>query len=224
MRLILFGPPGVGKGTQAQILAQILNIPHISTGDILREAVNKKTELGLKAKSYMDKGELVPDDVMIGIIKEVLASEKCKNGFILDGFPRTLAQAEALEKIFDELNIKLDNVISLEVNDDEIIKRLTNRRVCKNCTAVYNLLIDKIPEDNKCPRCGGELYQRSDDNPEVIKNRLKVYRESTQPLLSYYENKRILKKIDGVGEINTITKRILKSLGVKETNIYEQMS
>ncbi|CUS76890.1 Adenylate kinase [Candidatus Kryptonium thompsonii] len=215
MRLIIFGPPGVGKGTQAQILSQKLNIPHISTGDMLREAVKNQTELGLKAKSFMDKGELVPDDVMIGIIKEVLSSERCKNGFILDGFPRTIAQAEALDKIFEELNIKLDYVISLEVDDDEIIKRLTNRRVCKNCGAVFNLLIDKIPEDNKCPRCGGELYQRSDDNPEVIKNRLKVYRESTQILLEYYAKKGILKSINGVGEISDITEKIYKSIGVR---------
>jgi adenylate kinase len=215
MRLILFGPPGVGKGTQAQILSQKLNIPHISTGDILREAVKNQTELGLKAKSFMDKGELVPDDVMIGIIKEVLSSERCKNGFILDGFPRTLNQAKALDEMFKELNIKLDYVISIEVDDDEIIKRLTNRRTCRNCGAVYNLLIDHIPEDNKCPRCGGELYQRSDDNLDIIKNRLKVYRESTQILLEYYDKKGILKKVNGVGEINHITKLILQSIGVK---------
>lgn len=216
MKLVLFGPPGVGKGTQAQILSQKLNIPHISTGDILREAVKNQTELGLKAKSYMDKGELVPDDIMIGIIKEVLSSEKCKNGFILDGFPRTLAQAEALDKIFEELNIKIDYVISLEVDDEEIIKRLTNRRICRNCGAVYNLLIDKIPEDSKCPRCGGELYQRSDDNPEVIKNRLKVYRESTQVVLDYYEKKGILKSINGVGDVNWITKKIFENIGIKQ--------
>ncbi|CUU09653.1 Adenylate kinase [Candidatus Kryptobacter tengchongensis] len=215
MRLILFGPPGVGKGTQAQILSQKLNIPHISTGDMLREAVKNQTELGLKAKSYMDRGELVPDDVMIGIIKEVLSSEKCKNGFILDGFPRTLPQAKALDEIFEELKIKLDYVISLEVNDEEIIKRLTNRRVCRNCGAVYNLLIDKIPEDNKCPRCGGELYQRNDDNPDVIKNRLKVYRESTQIVLDYYAKKGILKSINGIGEINTIAQKIFESIGIK---------
>jgi len=215
MRLILFGPPGVGKGTQAQILSQKLNIPHISTGDILREAVKNQTELGLKAKSFMDKGELVPDDVMIGIIKEVLSSERCKNGFILDGFPRTLNQAKTLDEMFKELNIKLDYVISIEVDDDEIIKRLTNRRTCRNCGAVYNLLIDHIPKDNKCPRCGGELYQRSDDNPDIIKNRLKVYRESTQILLEYYDKKGILKKVNGVGEINHITKLILQSIGVK---------
>lgn len=215
MRLILFGPPGVGKGTQAQILSQKLNIPHISTGDMLREAVKNQTELGLKAKSYMDRGELVPDDVMIGIIKEVLSSEKCKNGFILDGFPRTLPQAKALDEIFEELKIKLDYVISLEVNDEEIIKRLTNRRVCRNCGAVYNLLIDKIPEDNKCPRCGGELYQRSDDNPDIIKNRLKVYRESTQIVLDYYAKKGILKSINGIGEINTIAQKIFESIGIK---------
>ncbi|CUS98416.1 adenylate kinase [Candidatus Chrysopegis kryptomonas] len=215
MRLILFGPPGVGKGTQAQILSEKFNIPHISTGDMLREAVKNQTELGLKAKSYMDKGELVPDDVMIGIIKEVLSSEKCKDGFILDGFPRTIAQAEALDKIFNELNIKLDFVISIEVNDEEIIKRLTNRRVCRNCGAVFNLLIDRIPNDNKCPRCGGELYQRSDDNPEVIKNRLKVYRESTQIVLDYYAKKGILKTINGIGEISQITKKILESIGVE---------
>ncbi|CUS97535.1 adenylate kinase [Candidatus Kryptobacter tengchongensis] len=216
MRLILFGPPGVGKGTQAQILSQKLNIPHISTGDMLREAVKNQTELGLKAKSYMDRGELVPDDVMIGIIKEVLSSEKCKNGFILDGFPRTLPQAKALDEIFEELKIKLDYVISLEVNDEEIIKRLTNRRVCRNCGAVYNLLIDKIPEDNKCPRCGGELYQRNDDNPDIIKNRLKVYRESTQIVLDYYAKKGILKSINGIGEINTIAQKIFESIGIKE--------
>lgn len=216
MRLILFGPPGVGKGTQAQILSQKLNIPHISTGDMLREAVKNQTELGLKAKSYMDKGELVPDDVMIGIIKEVLSSEKCKNGFILDGFPRTLPQAEALDEIFEELKIKLDYVISLEVSDEEIIKRLTNRRVCRNCGAVYNLLIDKIPEDNKCLRCGGELYQRNDDNPDVIKNRLKVYRESTQIVLDYYAKKGILKSINGIGEINTVARKISESIGIKE--------
>lgn len=215
MRLILFGPPGVGKGTQAQILSQKLNIPHISTGDMLREAVKNQTELGLKAKSYMDRGELVPDDVMIGIIKEVLSSEKCKNGFILDGFPRTLPQAKALDEIFEELKIKLDYVISLEVNDEEIIKRLTNRRVCRNCGAVYNLLIDKIPEDNKCPRCGGELYQRNDDNPDVIKNRLKVYRESTQIVLDYYAKKGILKSINGIGEINAIAQKIFESIGIK---------
>ncbi len=215
MRLILFGPPGVGKGTQAQILSEKFKIPHISTGDMLREAVKNQTELGLKAKSYMDKGELVPDDVMIGIIKEVLSSEKCKNGFILDGFPRTIPQAEALDRIFNELNIKLDFVISIEVDDEEIVKRLTNRRVCRNCGAVFNLLIDRIPEDNRCPRCGGELYQRSDDNPEVIKNRLKVYRESTQVVLDYYAKKGILKTVNGIGEINQITKKILESIGIE---------
>lgn len=215
MRIILFGPPGVGKGTQSQILSQKLCIPHISTGDMLREAVKNQTELGLKAKSFMDKGELVPDEIMIGIIKEVLSSEKCKNGFILDGFPRTLKQAEALEKIFSELNIKIDYVINLEVSDEEIVKRLSNRRTCRNCSAVYNLLIDQTLKNAKCPRCGGELYQREDDNPDVIKNRLKVYRESTQILIDHYKKIGVLVSIEGIGDVEEISQRILKSIGIR---------
>ena len=207
MRLILFGPPGVGKGTQAQILSSKLNIPHISTGDMLRDAVKNQTELGLKAKSYMEKGELVPDDVMIGIVKEVISSERCKDGFILDGFPRTLAQAKALDEMFKELNIKLDFVISFDVGEEEIIRRLTNRRICRSCGAVYNLLIDKI-ENNRCLKCGGELYRRSDDDPDVIKNRLSVYKNSTEPVLKYYEQKGLLKKINASGTIKEVAEKV----------------
>ncbi len=201
MRLILFGPPGVGKGTQAQILSQKLNIPHISTGDILREAVKNQTELGLKAKSFMDKGELVPDDVMIGIIKEVLSSERCKNGFILDGFPRTVNQAKALDKM-----IKIDAIIKINAHPEVLIEKISGRRICSNpkCDGNYNIAdihktIDGIEyilppllpkEYMKCDKCGSPLVQREDDKPEVVKERLRIYEEQSKPVLEYYKRKR----------------------------------
>jgi len=215
MRLILFGAPGVGKGTQAKILASRLNIPHISTGDILREAVKAKTPLGIKAYEIMSRGELVPDDIMIGIINETLNQDRCKNGFILDGFPRTLAQAKELDKLLAEL--KLENIfyVNLTANSDEIIKRLTNRRACKVCQSIFTL--GEIEHKEKCPVCNspGSFYQRDDDKEAVIKNRLEVFNSTTQPVLDYYDRRGILVTVDGLGAIDDVTTSILTSIEAK---------
>lgn len=213
MHLILFGPPGAGKGTQAKILSDKFNIPHISTGDMLREAVANQTELGMKAKSIMEAGQLVPDDVMIGIIKETLSSQKCKNGFILDGFPRTVDQAKALDELFKEMNISDVVILDFNIDEEEIIKRVTNRRQCRNCGSLFNLLYDKL--GNVCPVCGAlnTIYQRDDDKEEVIRKRISVYKQSTLPVKNYYkENKACFISIDGYGEIEQITKTILEKL------------
>lgn len=213
MNLILFGPPGVGKGTQAKILSQKFNIPHISTGDMLREAVEKKTSLGLKAKEIMDSGRLVPDEVMVEIIKDTLCSEKCKNGFILDGFPRTVEQAKALSKIFNEFGLEKPIVIDLNLDEQEIIRRITNRRSCKNCGSLFNLLYDKF--DDVCPICGsrGTIYQRNDDTQEVIAKRLEIYKASTLPVKNFYkENNAYFISIDGFGEIAEITQKIIEAV------------
>ncbi|MCD6381521.1 MAG: adenylate kinase [Candidatus Aenigmarchaeota archaeon] len=187
MKLVLLGPPGSGKGTYSSRLAKELGIPHISTGDLLREEVSKGSELGKKAKEYMDKGELVPNEIVLEILKQRLQQPDCEKGFILDGFPRNLEQA----KILDEIT-EIDKVIYLDVPDEIIIERLSNRRICKKCGAIYNLktMPPKVP--GKCDICGGELYQREDDKPEVVKNRLVVYRENTTPLINYYKEKGIL--------------------------------
>ena len=213
MNLILFGPPGVGKGTQAKLLVDKYSLEHISTGEILREALKNGTELGLKAKSYMDKGELVPDDVMIGLIREVLKSDKCKKGFILDGFPRTIPQAEALTKLFEELNIKDFKVLNMEVDESLIIKRLSMRRVCKACGAIFNLLSDKI-ENNNCPKCGAinSLYQRDDDKEETIKNRFVVYNQNTAQVKDYYNKKGMLVNVDSIGSINEVFENIIAAI------------
>lgn len=213
MHLILFGPPGAGKGTQAKILSQKFNVPHISTGDMLREAVSKQTELGIKAKAIMESGQLVPDEVMIGIVRETLASEKCANGFILDGFPRTVEQAKALDLIFIELGINDVVILDFNLDEDEIIKRVTNRRSCSKCGALFNLLTDKI--NNICPNCGsiGTIYQRDDDSESVIRKRIEVYKNSTLPVKNYYkENNACFISIDGYGEIEQITQTILEKL------------
>jgi adenylate kinase len=207
MRIILFGPPGVGKGTQAKIISQDLKLAHIATGDILREAVSHGTELGKKAKTYMDRGELVPDDVVIGIIRERLEEDNAKDGFILDGFPRTLPQAEALDKVFDKMGIKVDKVLSMEVDKEVLMNRLTSRRVCRNCGAIFNLLVDKL-DDLRCPKCGGELYQRDDDKRETIERRFEVYQKQTKPVKDFYKNKQMLVEIDGIGEIDEVTRRL----------------
>ena len=204
MRLILFGPPGVGKGTQAKLLSSQLQIPQISTGDLLREAITNQTELGKKAKSVMDAGNLVSDDIMIGIIREVLASAKCRNGFILDGFPRTVPQAKALSLLLKELSISLDTVINIEVDEEEIVRRLGKRLTCNQCGKIFSL-----DEEVKCPSCGGELYQRDDDKPETIRKRLKVYAQSTFPVKDYYKEAGLLSTINGVGEVDEINKKIL---------------
>jgi len=208
MNLILLGPPGGGKGTQAKRIVEKYGIPQISTGDMFREAVAKGTELGKKAKEYMDRGELVPDDIVIGIVKERLSQPDCEKGFILDGFPRTLKQAEALDEILEEMNKKIDAVININVPDEEIIKRIVYRRTCKNCGAVYNLIYSPPKEDNKCDKCGGELYQRDDDKEETVRERLRVYKEQTQPLIDYYKKKGILYEVDGTKSIDEVWKQI----------------
>jgi adenylate kinase len=211
MRIILFGPPGVGKGTQAKILSKDLRIAHIATGDILREAVSRGTELGKKAKSFMDRGELVPDDVVIEIIRDRLKESDAKNGFILDGFPRTLPQAEALDKVFDKMAIKVDRVLSMEVDKEILMNRLTSRRVCRNCGSIFNLLVDKL-EDAKCKKCGGEIYQRDDDKRETIERRFEVYQNQTKPVKRYYDAKKLLVEVDGIGEINEVTMRLKSAI------------
>jgi adenylate kinase len=212
MRLIIFGAPGVGKGTQAKILSSKLNIPHISTGDILREAVKNKTSLGMKAQEIMNKGELVPDEIMIGIIKDTLSQPQSQKGFLLDGFPRTLKQAEALDSLMNQLNIKDYSVISLSADDEELVKRLSNRRACKSCHTIFTF--DEIKGKDKCPKCGAEesFYQRNDDKEDVIRNRLKVYKSNTKPVLDHYGKQSRIINVDGLGSIEAVNKNIMQAL------------
>jgi adenylate kinase len=214
MKLILFGAPGAGKGTQAKILPHIYHIPHISTGDILREAIRNQSPLGVKAKLFMEKGNLVPDDVVIGLIAEIVQDERCKNGFILDGFPRTVSQAEALDTIFTELRITVDAVIILDIDENLIIERLSHRFVCRQCGKIYNFGLDQFKPGDPCFKCGGEIYQRDDDKPETVHNRLMVYRMSTEPVKHYYSRKGNMILIDGVGDIEEVTQRLLQALKV----------
>ncbi|MGC8931416.1 MAG: adenylate kinase [Dictyoglomus sp.] len=210
MKAIIFlGPPGAGKGTHAKEVSQILNIPHISTGDIFREHVKNQTDLGIKVKSYLDAGKLVPDEVVWEVVKDRIDKEDCKNGFILDGFPRTILQAEMLEKYLKEKNADI-KVIYLDAPDELVIRRLSARRVCKNCGAIYNLISMPPKKDGICDICGGELYQRSDDKPEVIKQRLETYYKETQPLIDYYKNKDIMYTINAEKERGEVLKEILK--------------
>ncbi|MBI4546362.1 MAG: adenylate kinase [Ignavibacteriae bacterium] len=212
MRIILFGPPGVGKGTQAKLLSSKLRIPHISTGDMLREAVAARTELGKKAQAVMEAGQLVSDDIMIGIIQDVLTSEKTKEGFILDGFPRTLAQAKALTQLLDERHMQLDNVIDMQIDEQKIVERLGKRLTCRECGKIYNIAIDKLSDSSKCPNCGGELYQRDDDKPETVRKRLRVYNESTAPVKEYYKHLGLLQSVSASGQIEDINNAILAML------------
>lgn len=208
MKLILLGAPGAGKGTQAEVICKHLGIPAISTGNILREALKSGTEMGLKAKSFMDAGQLVPDDVVIGIIKDRLQESDCKNGFVLDGFPRTIPQAEAL----DASGITIDRVIEIEVSDDKIVARMSGRRVCESCGASYHLLYKKPEQDGVCTQCGGTLVQRKDDHPDTVKDRLRVYHEQTEPLKGYYEKQGKLKVVVGQEEVADTTALTLKAL------------
>lgn len=196
MRLILLGPPGGGKGTVAKRLQVEFNIPVISTGVILREAVDKKSKLGIEVENIMSKGSLVPDHIILEIIKERIKQEDCRNGYIFDGFPRNIEQENSLEKLNKELNEYIDYVFYFEIPFDEIVKRLSNRRVCKKCSTNYNLSFNPPEKDNTCDLCGGELYQREDDKEETIKNRLKVFAKQTIPLKKYYKEKKLLKVID----------------------------
>ena len=208
MNLILLGGPGAGKGTQAKLIVEEYKIPQISTGDMLREAVKQGTELGKKAKEYMDKGELVPDEIVIGIVRERIKQPDCEKGFILDGFPRTITQAEALDKMLDEIDKKIDAVVNIHVPEEEIVKRIVNRRTCKKCGAIYHLIYSPPKEPNKCDKCGGELYQRDDDKEETVRERLRVYKQQTEPLIEYYEKKRILYNVDGTKDINGVFEEV----------------
>ncbi|MGA8943681.1 MAG: adenylate kinase [Thermoactinomyces sp.] len=209
MNIVLMGLPGAGKGTQAAHIVDELNIPHISTGDMFRQAVKEKTPLGLEAKSYMDQGKLVPDRVTIGIVRDRLGKDDCANGFLLDGFPRTVPQAEALDNLTAELNRPVDYVIYIDVDEDELLKRLTGRRICRDCGATYHVVFAPPKEDGVCDRCGGELYQRDDDRSETVRERLKVNLEQTEHLLRYYESTGKLHRVDGKQPIETVTNTIL---------------
>jgi len=208
---VLFGPPGSGKGTQASILKEKLGMAHISTGDALREAVANRTEVGLKAKSYMDKGELVPDEVVIAIAKDRLASAG-DAGFILDGFPRTIAQAEALDAALDEIGKPLDAVVNLQVDEEELIRRLSGRRVCPGCGEPYHIDSKPSAVEGRCDKCGGELMHRDDDKPEAIRNRLGVYNNQTAPVLGYYDGRGLLRNIEAVGAIAEVSDRIVQAI------------
>lgn len=213
MKIILMGGPGAGKGTQANPLVERFHFPHISTGDMFRAAIKEGTALGLKAKSYMDAGGLVPDEVTIGIVEERLALPDCADGFLLDGFPRTLAQGSALASILERLGMKLDGVINIEVDEEVLIPRLTGRRVCRKCGASYHMIFNPPKQEGVCGQCGGELYQRSDDTVETAKNRLNVYNSQTEPLIAFYNEKGLLKRINGDQPIDQVFQDILKVLG-----------
>lgn len=204
MNIVLMGLPGAGKGTQAEKIVNKYEIPHISTGDMFRAAISQGTELGLKAKSYMDQGALVPDEVTIGIVRERLAQKDCDKGFLLDGFPRTVPQAEALDNLLEELGKKIDHVINIQVEKDELVKRLSGRRICKTCGASYHVIFNPPKEEGKCDKDGGELYTRADDNPETVANRLEVNMKQAQPLLDFYEKKGLLTNINGQQDIEKV--------------------
>ncbi|MCL4516144.1 MAG: adenylate kinase [Firmicutes bacterium] len=214
MRLILLGPPGAGKGTQAQVLVEELEVPHISTGDMFRAAMKAGTELGRQAKSYVDKGELVPDSVTIGLVRERLALPDCRKGFLLDGFPRTVAQAEALDELLAGLDMALDAVVNIQVDPEVLVNRLSNRRTCRNCGAVYHLLHKPPASPGKCDACGGELYQRPDDHEATVRNRLEVYTAQTRPLIDFYRRKGLLHSVDGEAEVEQVTVEIRRELGL----------
>lgn len=213
MNIVLLGAPGAGKGTQAARMVQELGSPHISTGDIFRAAVSEGTPLGLEAKRYMDAGELVPDDVVIGIVKERLDQADASEGFILDGFPRTAGQAEALEGALAESGRSLDAVLSIDVDREELIKRLTARRQCRDCGRIYNVLTDRPAEYDKCDDCGGEVYLRDDDTVETVSNRLDVYDKNTAPLIEYYGAKGLLRPVDGAKPADEVWSEVRGIIG-----------
>lgn len=215
MRLLIMGAPGAGKGTQATMIKEKYNIPHISTGDMFRKAIEEKTPIGLEAKLYIDKGNYVPDSTTIKLVKERLSKEDCKKGFILDGFPRTISQAVALDELLKELNIHLDAVLNISVSDDYLIERITGRRTCPNCGASYHITAFKPKVEGICDLCGASLVQREDDKEETLKTRLFNYYQKTEPVLNYYLNQGIVKTVDGVGSIEEILSRAVQILGDK---------
>jgi adenylate kinase len=213
LNLILMGLPGAGKGTQAEQIVEKYQIPHISTGDMFRSAIKEGTELGKKAKAFMDQGELVPDEVTIGIVKERLSKDDCQNGFLLDGFPRTAAQAEALEQLLTEMNATLDYVLYVDVPKEQLVERLTGRRICPTCGATYHVIFNPPKVEGKCDKDGSELIQREDDTAETVKKRLEVNLKQTQPMLDFYRNKGYLVTIDGDQNIDKVFKDIDEKLG-----------
>lgn len=212
MKIILLGAPGAGKGTQAEKIIEKLGIPSISTGNILREHLKNGTELGEKARGYMESGNLVPDDLIIDMLKARLSKDDCENGYILDGYPRTVAQAEALK----DMGAAIDKVVSIETEDEAIIGRMSGRRSCKNCGASYHTLFNKPQNEGICDKCGAPLFQRDDDKEETVRARLVVFHEQTEPVKAYYEKEGILSKVDGMGVISEITERIFAALGITE--------
>jgi len=214
MRIVLLGAPGAGKGTQAKKLIDKYGLPQISTGDLLRAAVAAGSPLGKEAKSYMDKGELVPDSVVLGMVEERLKQDDCKKGYILDGFPRNTAQAEALDKMLASLNMSLNAALSVDVPFEDLMKRLTGRRTCKSCGQMYNIHFKPPQKEGACDKCSGELFQRGDDKEETIKKRLDVYNAQTAPLIDYYQKKGILKTVSGTGSIDNIFTKVCETLGL----------
>ena len=212
MRIVLVGPPGAGKGTQAQFIASHLAIPKVSTGDIFRYNVSTGTELGRQAKAFMDRGDLVPDAVTIAMVESRLAEDDAKSGFLLDGFPRNVPQAETLKKMLADWGFRLDLVLELVVDHDEVIRRLSGRRTCRKCGRVWHVTFDPPSVSDKCDECGGELFQRDDDREETIRHRLEVYQQQTQPLISYYADEGILLGIDATGPVDDVTDRALLAL------------
>ncbi|CAM4399534.1 MULTISPECIES: adenylate kinase [Saccharibacillus] len=212
MNILFMGPPGAGKGTQAQVIVDAFGLPHISTGDAFRLAIKEGTPIGVKAKEYIDQGLLVPDDVTNGIVRERLSQPDCEKGFLLDGFPRTLLQAEALDTLLLESGRKLDHVVNLNVDPEKLLVRITGRRICKTCGTTYHVVFNPPKQEGVCDKDGGELYQRPDDNEESVRTRLDEYTSKTAPLIDYYANKGLLRQIDGDQEIGTVSEGILSVL------------
>ena len=208
MKIIILGAPGAGKGSQASRIAKEYQLPHISTGDIFRANLKEETELGKRAKSFMDKGELVPDDITIAMLLDRIHKEDCKNGYILDGFPRTIPQAEALKEALAKKDEKIDLALDVEASDELIIKRMAGRRTCPACGAIYHIVTLPPKNEGICDRCGADLIQRKDDNEETVKNRLKIYHEVTEPLISYYKKEGILEEIDGAEELDKVFEKV----------------